>query len=163
MYSIYGIPDGGSPVCIYNDINLSGAANAIAPKLKLADNVSGSLDLTLPVGNNGYDLELMNTEIIVKRYNEEIWSGRILTEKTDFQNNRTLTCEGVLSYLIDTTQDPLNSSNQPRVFDTVPLYEFLEDILAKHNSKVKSRISSSSFKEIGVRGSPRQYIYIMRC
>ena len=51
MYSVYG--DG---ICIYNDLHLADSVNGITPKLNLADNTAGSLEITLPVGNAGYEV-----------------------------------------------------------------------------------------------------------
>ena len=82
MYSVYG--DG---ICIYNDLCLAGAVNALTPKLDLTDNAAGVLEITLPVGNAGYDkLERLSSEMVIKRDNEEIWAGRIISEKKNFQN-----------------------------------------------------------------------------
>lgn len=125
MYSVYG--DGK---CIYNDIHASDMVNAVSPKLTLADNTAGSLEITLPVGNIGYDiLERLSSEIVVKRYDNEIWSGRIISERKNFQNSRVLTCEGELAYLNDTTQ-------QPNEYSDVEVYDFIEAILIEHNNKV---------------------------
>lgn len=125
MYSIYG--DG---ICIYNDLHLDDIVNALTPKLTLADNTAGTLEITLPSGNAGYDaLERLGSEIIVKRDGNEIWAGRIIKEKKNFQNSRILTCEGELAYLNDTTQPP-NEYNE------VDVYTFVEAILSEHNSKV---------------------------
>lgn len=125
MYSIYG--DGK---CIYNDIYASEMINAVSPKLTLADNTAGSLEITLPVGNIGYDiLERLSSEIVVKRYGEEIWSGRIISEKKNFQNSRILTCEGELAYLNDTTQPP-------NEYNDIEVYDFINALLTKHNGRV---------------------------
>ena len=125
MYSVYG--DG---ICIYNDLYLAGAVNALTPKLDLADNTAGTLEITLPVGNAGYDkLERLSSEMVVKRDNEEIWAGRIISEKKNFQNSRILTCEGELSYLNDTTQPPTE-------YNEIDVYSFVEALLTEHNSKV---------------------------
>lgn len=125
MYSVYG--DG---ICVYNDLYLSGAINALTPKLDLADNTAGTLEITLPVGNAGYDkLERLSSEIVVKRDNEEIWAGRIISEKKNFQNSRILTCEGELAYLNDTTQSPTE-------YNEIDVYSFVEALLTEHNSKV---------------------------
>lgn len=125
MYSIYG--DG---ICIYNDLCLGNIVNALTPKLTLADNTAGTLEITLPIGNAGYDiLERLGSEIIVKRDGDDIWAGRIIKEKKNFQNSRILTCEGELAYLNDTTQPP-NEYNE------VDVYTFVEAILSEHNSKV---------------------------
>lgn len=125
MYSVYG--DG---ICIYNDLYLAGAVNALTPKLDLADNTAGTLEITLPVGNAGYDkLERLSSEMVVKRNNEEIWAGRIISEKKNFQNSRILTCEGELAYLNDTTQPPTE-------YNEIDVYSFVEALLTEHNSKV---------------------------
>lgn len=125
MYSVYG--DG---ICIYNDLYLAGAVNALTPKLNLADNTAGTLEITLPVGNAGYDkLERLSSEMVVKRDNEEIWAGRIISEKKNFQNSRILTCEGELAYLNDTTQPPTE-------YNEIDVYSFVEALLTEHNSKV---------------------------
>ena len=125
MYSVYG--DG---ICIYNDLYLAGAVNALTPKLTLADNTAGTLEITLPVGNAGYDkLERLSSEIVVKRNNEEIWAGRIISEKKNFQNSRIFTCEGELAYFNDTTQPPTE-------YDEIDVYSFVEALLMEHNSKV---------------------------
>lgn len=126
MYSVYG--DG---ICIYNDIYLSGAVNALTPKLKLSDNSAGSLEITLPVGNAGYEtLERLSSEIVVKRDKEEIWAGRIISEKTNFQNSRVLTCEGEFAYFNDTTQPPTE-------YKDVDVYNFVLALINEHNSKVE--------------------------
>ena len=125
MYSVYG--DG---ICIYNDLCLAGAVNALTPKLDLADNTAGTLEITLPVGNAGYNkLERLSSEMVVKRDNEEIWAGRIISEKKNFQNSRILTCEGELAYLNDTTQPPTE-------YNEIDVYSFVEALLTEHNSKV---------------------------
>lgn len=127
MYSVYG--DG---ICIYNDIYLSGAINALTPKLNLSDNSAGSLEITLPVGNAGYEkLERLSSEIIVKRDKEEIWAGRIIGEKMNFQNSRVLTCEGEFAYFNDTTQPPTE-------YNEVDVYSFILALINEHNSKVET-------------------------
>lgn len=127
MYSVYG--DG---ICIYNDLHLADSVNGITPKLNLADNTAGSLEITLPVGNAGYEvLERIYSEIVVKRYGEDIWAGRIISEKKNFRNSRILTCEGELAYLNDTTQPPTE-------YTEVDIYDFIEDLLMEHNRKVET-------------------------
>lgn len=125
MYSVYG--DG---ICIYRDLNSIGAMNALAPKLTLADNTAGTLEITLPVGNVGYEkLKRLSSEIVVKRDEEEIWAGRIIKEKKNFQNSRILTCEGELAYFNDTTQPPAE-------YNEIDIYDLVEALLDVHNSKV---------------------------
>ncbi len=128
MYSVKG--DG---ITIYNDIYVTESAKAINPKLTLKDNSAGSLEITLPPGNAGYDkLKRLSSEIAVYRDGKEIWSGRIISEKKDFRNNRILTCEGELAYLNDTTQPPREYTYE---YSATSVREFLKDLIHEHNSK----------------------------
>lgn len=124
MYSIYA--DG---VCIYSDLSVSDELSLISPKLTLEDSSAGSLEMTLPATNVGYSIiERLNTEIVVKQDGEEIWSGRVLSEKEDFWKSRVLYCEGELAYLNDTTQP------QAKYHD-ITVQGFLEALLTVHNAK----------------------------
>lgn len=125
MYNIYS--DG---VCIHSAKALLKENKVLNPKLTLTDNAAGSLDITVPPGNSGYDrIERMSSELVVKREDVEIWSGRVITEKGDFWNQRTLTCEGELAYLNDTHQEPAS-------YTDIDVSDFLTTILDFHNSKV---------------------------
>lgn len=124
MYSIYA-----DDICIYNDISPLQELKVISPKLVLEDCAAGSLDITLPPINPGYDyITRLDTDIVVKKNGEEIWAGRVLTENQDFWKNRILYCEGELSFLNDTTQPPAEYHNQT-------VRGFLSTLIEIHNSK----------------------------
>jgi len=125
MYTIYA----GS-LCIYNDVNLLDELKIITPTLTMADSAAGSLEITVPTTNVGYDIiQRMKTEIIVKQNGIEIWSGRVLKEGINFLKHRTLYCEGELAYLNDTTQPQAE-------YHDVTIQSFLESLIGIHNSKV---------------------------
>ena len=125
MYSIYA-----DDICIYNDISPLKNLKVISPKLILEDNAAGSLNMTVPQINPGYDyITRLDTDIIVKKNGVEIWAGRVLTENQDFWKNRILYCEGELSFLNDTTQPPAEYHNQT-------VRGFLSTLINIHNSKV---------------------------
>lgn len=120
----------GDGIMIYNDVSLTESMKATGPKLTLKDNSAGTFEITLPPGNAGYDkLQRLKSCINIYRDDMEIWSGRIITEKKDFWNNRILTCEGELAYLNDSIQPPAKFSEQN-------VRQFLSAILEVHNSKV---------------------------
>lgn len=124
MYSIYA--DG---VCVYSDLSVSDELSVISPKLTLEDSAAGSLEMTLPAANVGYSvIDRLNSEIVVKQDGEEIWSGRVLSEKEDFWKNRVLYCEGELAYLNDTTQPQAE-------YHDITVRGFLESLLTIHNAK----------------------------
>lgn len=127
MYSIYS--DG---VCIYSDRSTLTKYKVSNPKLTLEDNSAGSLEFTLPPINVGYDsVKRLTSEIIVYKDDVEIWSGRALTDQTDFYKNKLVYCEGELAYLNDSIQPPAEYHNlTPK--------QFLETLISIHNSQVES-------------------------
>lgn len=125
MYTIYA-----DDVCIYNDVFSLDNMKAVNPKLTLEDSAAGSLSITLPPTNVAYStIVRMVTDIVVKKNGEEIWAGRVLSESKDFWNNRVLYCEGELAFLNDTTQPPAE-------YPGLSIREYLEALLAVHNSQV---------------------------
>ncbi len=127
MYRVYSddtiIHDGSSP-----DL----AVHTIDPVLNLEDSAAGSFTFTLPPGNDGYAIvERELSTIYVKRNDETIWSGRVLSETKDFQNRRKLKAEGALAYLNDTIQPIATYRN-------VNVSTFLATLLVLHNNKVAS-------------------------
>lgn len=125
MYSVYSdntmIHDGSSPDL---DVHL------IDPVLTIADKAAGRFTFTLPPNNVGYDtVQQMLSTIVIKKKGLVFWTGRVLTENTDFLNRRKLTAEGALSYL--------NDSNQPvATYRNHNIQAFLGELLDAHNAKV---------------------------
>lgn len=125
MYSVYA-----GTTCIYDDTSNDTSLRLIAPTLELADSAAGSFKMTVPVTNVGYGLiERLKTYITVKKDGEEMWEGRVIDESIDFWKNRTLTCEGELAYLNDSTQPPAE-------YHDLTVRGFLNTLLQIHNSKV---------------------------
>lgn len=125
MYSI--LADG---VCIYSDVFAVESMKAVSPKLTLEDNAAGSLSVTLPPDNVGYEtIRRLVTDISVIKDGAEIWAGRVLSESRDFYNNRILYCEGELAFFNDTTQPPAQ-------YEGYTIRRFLETLISIHNSKV---------------------------
>lgn len=124
MYSIYA-----GDVCIYNDRFVLPNMAVTNPKLALEDNSAGFLAITLPVTNLGYSIiELLITDITVLKEDKWLWSGRVLSEARDFNNNRVLTCEGALAFLNDSTQPPGEHKGSVR--------DYIVELINVHNSKV---------------------------
>lgn len=127
MYNIYA--DG---VCIYSDVFALEATKALNPKLILEDCSAGSLTITLPTKNVGYNtVERLNTDITVEKDGQEIWMGRVLSENKDFWNNRVLYCEGQLAFFNDSTQPP-------KKYSGYTVRGYLEALIDIHNSKVSA-------------------------
>lgn len=135
MYSVYA-----NDLCIYNDRYVTEDRKLTNPKLELSDNSAGSFSFTMPKINIGYDyVNLLTTDISVKKEGKEIWYGRAISENMDFYNNRTIECEGALAFLNDTTQPP-------HEYHDMTVRGFLKALLDIHNEKV----SSNRRFEVGV-------------
>lgn len=120
---------GYDAICIYNDIYSTDETKALSPVLNLSEGNAGDFSIKLPPCNIGYDfIKRLTTEIIIEEKGREIWSGRVISSKEDFQKNKTFTCEGELAYLNDTTQ-PQQEYNNTSIFN------FLKAILTAHDAK----------------------------
>lgn len=125
MYTIYA--DG---ICIYSDAFALDDRKVVSPKLTLEDNGAGSLAMTLPPVNLGYEsIVRMKTDISVQKDGTEIWAGRVLSEEKDFWNNRILYCEGELAFFNDSAQPPAE-------YPGLTVRGYLETLIKIHNSKV---------------------------
>lgn len=83
------------------DNNLS----LFAPKLTLEMGKAGALSFQIPPSNRYYNaLPQLTTTITVEMDDVEIFRGRVLTNNRNFNNVRTVYCEGDLAYLVDTVQ-----------------------------------------------------------
>ncbi|MBE6724981.1 MAG: hypothetical protein E7576_07275 [Ruminococcaceae bacterium] len=128
MYQIYA-----DNTLIYDDTSSDPYIKVASPSLTMEESAAGSLRMTLPPGNAGYEaIVRMATEIVVKKDGDEIWSGRALQETKDFWNQRQLVCEGALAYLNDTTQPPHAYSYS----GGTAVRQYLSALLTVHNANV---------------------------
>lgn len=130
MYKIYA-----DDILIYDDTSADPYIKVASPTLSLEESAAGSLKMTIPPGNAGYDYIVpMVTDIRVEKDGGIIWDGRVIQESKDFWNNRALTCEGALAFLNDTTQ-PQAEHSYTGVF---PIRQYLSDLLTEHNEHTAS-------------------------
>jgi len=124
MYTIYA-----DDICIYNDADPSPDLKVNNPELTMGDNAAGSLTMSLPPNNVGYEsIQRLITDIVVKKEKNQIWMGRVLTESKDFWNNRVLYCEGELAFFNDSVQPP-------KKFETT-INSIFRELISNHNSQV---------------------------
>lgn len=130
MYSIEVRNKGEEPLVIFNDMVPIEELTLINPRLDLESGTAGTLDFSFVSGNVGFDsLNLMTTEMVVKRFDKEVWRGRVLNVEKDFYNQKTVEVEGELAYLNDTFQPQIE-------YDGKTLRQYVEAILSIHNQKV---------------------------
>lgn len=81
--------------------------SVLSPVLETQCNAAGTLTFVLLPEHPLYSaLHKMRTRIIVKQDDEIIWRGRVLENETDFYRQKTVTCEGELTYLVDSVLHP---------------------------------------------------------
>ena len=79
----------------------------LSPKLTMELNKAGSLEFTIPVSNNNYDvIQKLKSILIVEQDGEEMWRGRTMTSESDFYKNKHMYNEGELAYLLDSKIRP---------------------------------------------------------
>lgn len=112
-------------------------------------NKSGSFVFTLLQSHPYYDrIEKLKTIIRVYKNNSLEFRGRIITEDLGFRNDKTFTCEGEMSFLLDSIQRPFTFSGTPAEFFTM--------LINNHNSQVEP-VKRFTIGEITVT-DPNDYI-----
>lgn len=102
----------------------------INPVVKLEENKAGSFSFKILPNHPLYDAIKRRKSVIQVLQDEEIiFAGLCVEEKTDFYNQKTVNCEGELSYLNDSIQ-------RPKRYQDVTVRGLLEAYINNHNAQV---------------------------
>lgn len=102
----------------------------INPVVKLEENKAGSFSFKILPNHPLYDAIKRRKSVIQVLQDEEIiFAGLCVEEKTDFYNQKTVNCEGELSYLNDSIQ-------RPKRYQDVTVRGLLEAYIENHNAQV---------------------------
>lgn len=100
-----------------------------APKLTLEMGKAGSLSFQMAPTHRYYNsLNPLSTTITVEIDDVEIFRGRVLNNSRNFNRMRTVYCEGMLAYLVDSVQ-------KAEKYDGTA-YDLFRRIIDGHNSRV---------------------------
>ena len=100
---------------------------------ELEVNKTGTLKFTVPATHPlKDDLQKMYSELSLYQDGEWIYSGRVLSDETDFYGNRAVECEGELSYLLDSIQ-------RYHEYHDISVKDYFTDLITRHNADVDSR------------------------
>ena len=110
------------------------------PELVLTDlsceleiNKTGTLKFTIPASHPMMDnVQKMYSELSLYQDEDWLYSGRVLSDEVDFYGNRTVECEGELSYLLDSIQ-------RYHEYHDISVKDYFTDLITKHNTDVDSR------------------------
>lgn len=101
----------------------------LSPKLDLELNKTGTFDFVIYPNNPNFDkLRKMKSIITVYQDGYLIFRGRILNDEQGFYNEKQVSCEGELAFLVDSIQRPYEFSGSPT--------ELFTQLLNNHNSQV---------------------------
>lgn len=101
----------------------------IEPKLTLEENKSGTFSFKIPTTHPYYDKIIkMGCEISVLREGEIIYVGRPLKADEDFYGTKSVVCEGILAYFLDSMQRPYSHQGTIKAF--------FQKLVQNHNSMV---------------------------
>ena len=99
-------------------------------KISLELNKSGSLEFVMPPSHPYYDkMNKLKTYIDLYDNSEFIWRFRVMNTEDDFYKQRSVSCEGELSVLLDSIQRPYEHQGS--------IKNFLQKVLDVHNSQVE--------------------------
>lgn len=108
-----------------NDSGLLVVGGVINKQVNCAD----SFTFTIYPDNVGYsDIEIMTTWLSVLKDGEVVFHGRVLAEKTGWNNEKEITCEGDLAILNDSILRPYSFSGT--------LSDYMTMLINQHNAQV---------------------------
>ena len=113
----------------------------LSPKLKQELNAVDELTFTI-YPNHVYFDRLNKLSSIVTMYRDStlLFKGRILNDKQGFNNEKQVTCEGSLAFLLDSIQRPFDFPNDEQFEDYIEatnvIHYFLNWALTNHNNQV---------------------------
>ena len=103
----------------------------INPVVKPEENKAGSFTFMIPPAHPKYDVIKKRTSLIqVYQDEESIFSGICIEEKKTFYKQKTITCEGELTFFNDSVQ-------RPRRYQGMTVRGLLEAYVANHNAQVE--------------------------
>lgn len=101
----------------------------LSPSLDLDVHGAGSFSFVLPPGNHMHgSIRKMKSIITVEQNGDEIFRGRAVEIETDIWNQKSVYCEGALSFLLDSVQSPTKFTGKAAVL--------FREFIAKHNEQV---------------------------
>lgn len=111
----------------------------ITPKISLELNKTGNLDFgMLQTHPHANDINKLKSRINVYEDDDLLFSGRSLTDEKDFQNTGQISCEGELSFLLDSIQRPHNYGTETTEVGTADTnIEIFKRLIQEHNSQVE--------------------------
>ncbi len=101
----------------------------VNPKLTLENNGAGSLTFKIYDSNMNYNtIRKLYPVLAVVRDGETLFKGRVVSDKKDFYNGKSVEVEGKLAFFNDSYMEPFSFSGSPE--------ELFRMVVENHNSQV---------------------------
>lgn len=118
---------------LFNGVDIYGATpetTLLDPKLETELNSAGSFEFKLPPGHASYDVPtLLTSDVEVYEDDDLIWFGRPIEIVKNWNNEKSVSCEGALAFFNDTIQ-------RPHTWDAVNVHDFFAHVISQHNAQV---------------------------
>jgi hypothetical protein len=103
----------------------------LEPQCRLELNKSGTLSFRMHPTHPYYSsIKKLKSELTLLQDDEWVFTGRVLNDESDFNNIKTIVCEGELGYL--------NDSNQRQAeYHDLSVEDYFRTIIEKHNADVE--------------------------
>ncbi len=99
--------------------------------LELEIGKTGSFEFTIYPTHPNYEAVVPMANVTVSRNYETIYGGRVITIKYGFYNEKQVSCEGDLAFLLDSVIEPHNYEGS--------FASYFDFILDKHNAQVEAK------------------------
>lgn len=111
----------------------------LSPKISLELNKTGNLDFgMLQTHPHVNDINKLKSRINVYEDDELLFSGRSLTDEKDFQNTGQISCEGELSFLLDSVQRAHDYGTETTEIGQADTnIEIFKRLIEEHNAQVE--------------------------
>lgn len=120
---------------LFNGVDIYGPTpdtTLLNPTMETELNGAGSFDFTLPPDHAFYDVPtILTSDVEVYEDNDLIWFGRPVSIIRDWNNQKTVSCEGALAFFNDTIQ-------RPSKWDAILVRDFFRHLINVHNSQVNA-------------------------
>lgn len=125
--------DGKRPLILHD--SRSSELRVLEPKCDLELNKTGSLTFKMyPTHRYFNKIQKLHSEISLYQDGKWIFTGRVLNDEVNIYNIKTIQCEGVLSYLLDSIQR--NKEYTIKGDNQIGFKEYLTKVIDIHNQQV---------------------------
>ena len=126
MYTVYA-----DDQLIYSPDFITDGRAITDPTLEKEANKSGTFRFNIYTTNPCYNaIKPLKTIVYIKDGTEEIWRGRVLSYQNNFENCKSVSCEGIQSYFVDSIIRPYER--------TCGMADQFRYYISQHNAQVES-------------------------